>query len=278
MLNGEQGEANSGIFPLLNLFTMKALSFIFALTAMGSTMAADVAWVAPTGGSLTVSAGSTYGKLTLNYDMTTGSPSGHEDYSDALKNVVDIKGGSFYAGDYTVSLWLPTAQLSSDKVLFFYCGDDSSQFQGSNGITWDSDNKKITIGQGQYVVADRQFNFFNNGTNSSTSDAITLGDDNLINLTFSVKGASGSQTATLWVNGENVQTLASYNGNMNSEATPMKLFFDPNTVYGRIAITNEALTTAAQIATLANMPEPSTATLSLLALVGLAARRRRKTV
>lgn len=276
MLNVEQGEANSGIFPLLNLFTMKALSFIFALTAMGSTMAADVAWVAPTGGPLTVSAGSTYGNLTLNYDMTTGSPSGHEDYSDALKNIVNIKGGIFYAGDYTVSLWLPTEQLSSDKVLFFYCGSDSSQVQGSNGITWDSDNKKITIGQGQYVVADRQFNFYN--TNFSTSDAITLGDDNLINLTFSVKGASGSQTATLWVNGENVQTLASYNGNMNGDTTPMKLYFDPNTVYGRIAITNEALTTAAQIATLANMPEPSTATLSLLALVGLAARRRRKTV
>lgn len=273
MLRSGQGETNRGI-PSPQSFTMKVLSFILAFAAMGSATAADVAWVTPTGGSVTAPAGSTYGSLTLNYDMTTGSPSSHEDYSDVLNSVVDIKGGSFYAGDYTVSLWLPTEQLSTNKILFFYCGGNSNQVQGCNGITWDADNKKITIGQGQYVVDGRQFNFY--GSNKSTSGAITLGGDNLINMTFSVKGGDGSQTATLWVNGEKVQTLAAYNGNMNNEATPMKLFFDPNTVYGRIAITNEALTTAAQIATLANVPEPATATLSLLALSGLILRRRRK--
>ena len=45
--------------------------------------------------------------------------------------------------------------------------------------------------------------------------------------------------------------------------------------YGTIAITNRTLTTSKEIAGLA-IPEPATATLSLLALAGLAARRRRK--
>ena len=276
MLNGEQGEANSGIFPLLNLFTMKALSFILALTAMGASMAADVAWVAPTGGTVYASAGSTYGSLTLNYDMTTGKPSSFNAYSTTLNSVVNIYGGNFYAKDYTVSLWLTTAQLTSDKMLFAYCGLTGSDAAGYNGITWNSASNTITLGQGNYVANDHSITY---SSNKQTSNAITLspGDD-LINLTFSVVGANGSQTATIWVNGKNVQTLASYDGNMNNSADPIKLLFDTNTTYGRIAITNEALTTAAQIATLANMPEPTTATLSLLALVGVAARRRRKAV
>ncbi|MGN0821145.1 MAG: PEP-CTERM sorting domain-containing protein [Akkermansia sp.] len=256
---------------------MKALSFILALTAMGASMAADVAWVAPTGGTVNASAGSTYGSLTLNYDMTTGNPSSFNAYSTTLNSVVNIRGGDFYAGDYTVSLWLTTAQLTSDKVLFSYSGSTSGQVQGYNGITWNSTNKTITIGQGNYTSADHSFAFYD--SNYKTTNAITLNpSDDLINLTFSVKGESGSQTATLWVNGMEFQTLESYNGNMNNPGDTMLLHFDTNTTYGRIAITNEALTTVAQIAALANVPEPATATLSLLALVGVAARRRRKAI
>jgi hypothetical protein len=62
-------------------------------------------------------------------------------------------------------------------------------------------------------------------------------------------------TPTLsWTTAEGIQTetLASYNGNMNGNAA---LTYVVNTVM---------------------IPEPATATLSLLALAGLAARRRRK--
>lgn len=256
---------------------MKVLAFILALAATGAGMAADVASVTPTGGSVTASAGSTYGCLTLNSGMTTGSPSAFNSYSSTLNSDVNIKGGNFYAGDYTVSLWLNTAQLTSDKVLFIYSGSTGSDTAGYNGITWNSASNTITLGQGNYVASTHSITYT---ANKQTSDAITLspGDD-LINLTFSVVGVNSSQTATIWVNGEKVQTLASYNGNMNNSADTMLLLFDTNTIYGRIGITNEALTTAEQVASLANatyVPEPATATLSLLALSGLMVRRRRK--
>ena len=77
-----------------------------------------------------------------------------------------------------------------------------------------------------------------------------------VEYTLSVTGASAAMPPTLsWTDAElgtQSETLASYNGNMNGNA---------DIVY---AVNTEMI------------PEPATATLSLLALAGLAARRRRK--
>lgn len=254
---------------------MKALSTILLLATVGSAMATtDVAWVTPTGGIVHAPAGSTYGSLTLNYDMTTGRPS---TYYDDRESLVNIRGGDFYAGNYTLSLWLTTDQLVDNKVLFAYSGTYvSTNAQGYNGVTWNAQSKTITIGHGKYTPDSHSFEFYTG--NSTTSGAITLNSsDNLVNFTFSVTSSDGTMTPTLWVNGVKFQALDSYNGKMN-DSNPAKILtlFDTDTTYGRISMTNVALTTADQIADLANVPEPTTATLSLLALMGLAARRRRR--
>lgn len=265
---------------------MKTLFAILAIAAAGTAMAANVAWVTPSGGTITASKGDTFGSLTLPYNMPTGNPASYTFYNDALKGKVNIGGGNFFANGYTVSLWLTTTQLESGKVLFAYAGDNaSSDDYGANGIVWNSDNT-ITIGRGKYATQGTTTSaaVFTFGTNTTepdkaTSSAITLSSSaSLINLTFSVACSGGMQTTTIWVNGGEIETLTSYKGNMNggNANTRMNLYLDPATTYGWVAITNEALTTAEQIAALATVPEPTTATLSLLALAGLMARRRRR--
>lgn len=253
---------------------MKATFITLALMA-GVTVAsaAVTAHTSLTGGDITANSGSTFGSLTLKTDMTTGNPSSF-DALNFLSDTVNITGGNFFASDYTISLWLTTAQLSTDKVLFIYSGSTASNDYGYNGYTWNAESKTITVGRGNYTAGNHSISY----QDRQDSNALTISDtDELVNLTFAVSGSNGSQVVTIWQNGEEIQTLSSYNGNMNNgnEKTKMILSFDTNTTYGDIAITNEKLTTAEQIASLAVVPEPTTATLSMLALGALALRRRR---
>lgn len=195
---------------------MKTLFAILAIAAAGAAMAADVAWVTPSGGTITASKGDTFGDITLTYGMTTGNPTAYDSYKDSL---VNIFGGNCYAGDYTLSLWLTTDQLKSSKVLFAYCANtSSSDARACNGITWNANNT-ITVGQGLYNQSTHSYSFYsdsNGVSNSVTSTQITLNDtDRLVNFTFSVTSSEGTMKPTLWVNGVKIGELGSYTGKMN---------------------------------------------------------------
>ena len=177
-----------------------------------------------------------------------------------------VKVGDFWSGDYVLTFTLAqdyTLQHGG-SVVAFYRGSGSNDTYGYNAITLggSEDALTLTIGRG------RVYNTLNGATGiganttmtyatgASDSVAFTTTIQKGVEYTLSVTGATGAMTPTLsWTDAElatQSETLASYNGNMNSNA---------DIVY---AVNTEMI------------PEPATATLSLLALAGLAARRRRK--
>ncbi|MDO4752347.1 MAG: PEP-CTERM sorting domain-containing protein [Akkermansia sp.] len=254
----------------------KTLIALMALAGMAS--AADTQYV-DFSGEGTVTSGTTIGDITLKSDMTYGNPAAWN--GQFGESPVNITGGNFHAGDYTLSLWVDTASLSTtgDTLLFAYSGSTGANKYGYNGIVWNGANGTITMGRGNFTANNMAIAWAD--TDYSTSDALTLSESGLVNLTFAVTGASGAQTATIYVNGVEADTLASYNGNMNggNASTEMGCYLNTNVTYGSVGLTNEKLTSAEQVISFAApkiVPEPATATLSLLALAGLAVRRRRK--
>jgi len=180
---------------------------------------------------------------------------------DAAWGTAPARGGEFYSASYTLTFTLDalyTLEKSGD-VLGFYRGSAINNSHGYNAIVLGGtdDALTLTVGRGRAydtvgdatgIDADTTFTFA-----SGASDKVTFTTtiQKGVTYTLSVTGASQAMTPTLtWDGGS--ETLTAYNGNMNGNAD---------------------LTKALNSGTI---PEPTTATLSLLALAGLAARRRRK--
>ena len=177
-----------------------------------------------------------------------------------------VKAGNFWSGDYVLTFTLAqdyTLQHGG-SVVAFYRGTAVNDTYGYNAITLggSEDALTLTIGRG------RANDTLNNATGIGANTTVTYApaaDDSVaftttiqkgVEYTLSVTGGDQAMTPTLsWTDAElgtQTETLASYKGNMNGQDT---------IVY---AVNTEMI------------PEPATATLSLLALAGLAARRRRK--
>ncbi|MDO4410445.1 MAG: PEP-CTERM sorting domain-containing protein [Akkermansia sp.] len=253
----------------------KTLIALFALAGMASA-ATTLQYVDPTSTTSTATAGSTYGSITLNEDMAFGTFSAWNGQFGATPEV-NITGGQFYAGDYTLSLWLDTTSLadSGETLLFAYSGSTASNSHGYNAIVWDATNSQLKIGRGNFTAADMSVAWQENST-LSVEDP----QDGITNITFAVTGANQSQTATVYINGVDTGTMAAYNGNMNggNANSTMKYHVNTNVTYGTIGLTNEKLTSADAVMAFANpaaVPEPATASLSLLGLAALMIRRRR---
>ena len=251
-------------------------TIITLLALAGVATAADSGSTSFTGGT-TYKAGATYGNLELKESMTTGT---YSSLGITIAPNVNIKSnwGWFSAGDYTVSIWVDSDSLESNQILFGYCGSWSGNAKGYNGLTWNAQSNTLTLGKGEWKADAKTFTYTDSSVSSDLSSYIT---DGLTNITLAVDSATnGKMTADLWINGTKIETLATYAGDMQNSADQMKYFVGKNgATYGTIFLTNEQLTSASDIAALAGanlVPEPTTATLSLLALAGLAARRRRK--
>ena len=193
---------------------------------------------------------------------------------DAAWGTAPIKGGDFYSASYTLTFTLDTLYTleESGSVLGFYRGSSVNDTYGYNAIVLGGSNDALTltVGRGRAydtvddatgINADTSFTFA-----SAADDKVTFTTtiQKGVTYTLSVTGGDQAMTPTLtWAGG--TETLASYKGNMNGDA---------------------ALTSALNLGTITietpdvpvnpSVPEPTTATLSLLALAGLAARRRRK--
>lgn len=197
--------------------------------------------------------------------------------AQAVNELNITQAGDTWAGDYSFSFMLTSNQLSSltdGAVLAAYWGS-VRDVNGGNVATYYSnaltavvsgDAVTLKIGRGElsgltkdtassYVLASNTTMNFKDSVSFTT----TLSAD--VVYTLSVTGGNQAMTPTLsWDGGS--EALASYAGNMNGgvgTGSPFNSDFNSNV--------------ATFVAPAA--PEPATATLSLLALAGLAARRRR---
>ncbi len=163
---------------------------------------------------------------------------------------------NFWSNSYELTFTLDeTYTLADGTILAGYWGADANGSLGANAIVLGGTDGALTltIGRGDFnnlsnneISADTTFNM--------TSDAYTFNAqiETGVTYTLSVTGGNQSMVPTLtWADG--TETGTSYKGNMNGDADPIR--------YG---VNNTLI-----------VPEPATATLSLLALAGLAARRRR---
>ena len=171
--------------------------------------------------------------------------------------------GNFWSGDYVLTFTLAddyTLQTGG-TVVGFYRGSAVNDVNGYNAIALggSDDALTLTVGRG------RVFNTLNDATGIGVGTTVTFTTtiQKVVTYTLSVTGGDQAMTPTLsWTSADltpQTEALASYKGNMNGNAA---LTYAVNTVM---------ISDASPI-----VPEPATATLSLLALAGLAARRRRK--
>ncbi len=188
---------------------------------------------------------------------------------DAVFTKAPEVAGNCWSGDYEFTFTLDDAYTmeNSGTVLAFYRGSAVNDTYGYNAIVLggSEDALTLTVGRGRAnatvdnatgINADTTFTFAGAADDKVTfTTTIQKG----VTYTLTVTGGDQSMTPTLtWADGS--ETLASYKGNMN----------------GNAALTSVVNPGVSYTVELPAVPEPTTATLSLLALAGLAARRRRK--
>jgi len=175
------------------------------------------------------------------------------------------KGGNLFAGAFTLEFTLEEnfAVTGDYDILAAYYQVNGNSYN-VNAFLLNSD-KTLTLNRGGALSATTLTNDVTTGTTDKstfTTDgttAYTLGAG-----TYTIKylgGTNGSAAAELYLDGTKVAGFTGGNHNMNG--------FNQGGA-------NLTLTTNDSYGVTATIPEPTTATLSLLALAGLAARRRRK--
>ncbi len=193
----------------------------------------------------------------------------------------DITSGPTYGGNFWISDFDFTFQLTDTQVadmqqnstvytLAAYWGSDPSDGAGANIFTlsYTSDGITLTAGRGALNesasdTTTATWKAWSTLQNSTNVVVVYSGLQAGVTYTVDTTGANGNngQNVSLLLGDTTLATGKTYNGNMNgNDSTPQSYF-------------NTAFTPAT---TGENAPEPATATLSLLALAGLAARRRRK--
>ncbi len=183
-----------------------------------------------------------------------------EDYTFAVPT-----GGNYYGGDFSFTFTIPSADLiGADTMLAYYRPNSDSNNPDSNIFMLHNTDGAITltVGRGD-LMANGTFSAWYGSDNKTFTT--TLQQD--VVYTISSKGADQSQTVTLSADGmtsESVNYAGNMNGGGNGGTNPIVTYF------------NQDFAVKTSEGGSDNIPEPTTATLSLLALAGLAARRRRK--
>ncbi len=156
-------------------------------------------------------------------------------------------GGAAYVALYS------DASKSGRDDCFYINGNNRSNF-GLGDMAWGDDNAA-----------------WNWAYDNQLSQADAVGS------VFTLTWDAASKTATFYVDGESVASFASGSGALEkiTFATAAGQNNGGSVTYDNIALWERTFT-ADEVKALSVIPEPTTAALSLLALAGLAARRRRK--
>ncbi|MBQ3240140.1 MAG: PEP-CTERM sorting domain-containing protein [Akkermansia sp.] len=173
-------------------------------------------------------------------------------------------GGNYYAGAFDFTFVLDEVLPTSTQYLLGYYANPAASgnysanvftldYNAQNGLTLRLDRvASVTVTDGDISAVG---NIHNSSTFAGTSGAYILGAG-----TYTVEylgGGNGSAAADLYLDGTKVASFTGGSHNMNGGG-------------------DGTATLNVKVSDAYVVPEPTTATLSLLALAGLAARRRRK--
>ncbi len=182
------------------------------------------------------------------------------------------KGGDLFAGPFTLTFTLEeTFAVTGDyDILAAYYQVNGSSYN-VNAFQLNS-NGTLTLNRGGALSATTLTNDVTTGT--SDSSTFTIDGETAYTLgagSYTLKylgGTNGSAAADLYLNDVKVASFTGGNHNMNgTQQGGNTITLQTNDSYNVVATNYPGMPT---------IPEPTTATLSLLALAGLAARRRRR--
>ena len=229
-------------------------------------------------GLATPDAGTVTGTFTLNDEKTAAVYA-----NGAGRPYVAGLASQFASGDFTLSFDIYSYTANGWQSFI-------TLYSLKNG-PHDADNFSLQIG---VTDGDGELSVFNkvagqsgfagiNSTSGNISTGLTSGFDGVATVTL-VSDMSNTRTLSLYVDGEYIGQHTGWHASDGQAINQIKFGASgtdsktgrefPDAEFGNMTIWNKALT-ATEVKALM-IPEPATATLSLLALAGLAARRRRK--
>ena len=220
-------------------------------------------------GSASPVVGSVNNEFTLNESATAAHLTGSGNpWTDSLTN-------SFASGDFTLSLDVNSFTANNWQALV------SLYSVGGHG-----DNKCLQVGvntSGQLAVFNEvagQTGFASIDTAGNIMTGLTSGFSGAATLTL-VSDMTNTKTLYVYVDGKLVGSHSNWTATTNQALMGLQIGASfggdrafPEAEISNITLWNKALSSTEVKGLL--VPEPTTATLSLLALAGLAARRRRK--
>ncbi len=184
-------------------------------------------------------------------------------------------GGNFWISDFDFDFELTDALVAdmtnngTTYTLAAYWGGNPNDWAGANMFTLSNtaDGITLTAGRGALNESDATattVTFKNWNQSVVVYSGLTTGK-----YSVDTTGASGDngQKVSLLQDGVILASDKAYNGNMNGDDSTPQSYFNTSFAVQSVQPGEGGSD---------NIPEPTTATLSLLALAGLAARRRRK--
>lgn len=207
--------------------------------------------------------------ITLSAGPFVGADAAQTEYQRLLQT-----GGYQHGTDFTLSFTISSTSLADVNAYFLKLGDSVTLVSQSGGYvgfgtttadpgswltsTWDANTKTHS-----YTVNGTPKGWFSRGDGESNKSSCTIGGSSYV---ISVVGNTTTLTMT---RSDGVKNIVTVN---NFAVSADDIIFNIGKIGGNGSASNTDLT----FTNITFVPEPATATLSLLALAGLAVRRRRK--
>lgn len=194
---------------------------------------------------------------------------------------------------FTISFDIANINVSSTEstIASFAGSHNANQWDDGKLLIRLSDSGSLTLFNSHGTSSNSWSEYFDGSTygeatvSSYTTDlGLKAKDSFTTTTTFTLVSDTANKTFTIYKNGTQIDQWTNWNTDTGLTGLQLggrfggggtKLSGDETVVFDNVTIWNKALS-ASEVSDIITVPEPTTATLSLLALAGLAARRRRR--